>query len=151
MNQVTTLYTYIKSLGEADSYVSTITKNATNDILQNKATIFPLLNIAITSVSYSSQQIKTFSLEISCFNKRDQNKETVNDIFWENDNEVDNMNETEACLNRIWLIMERNFDKNNITANENPTLNPVLEGTTSLIDGWVMTLDVNVPNIDICL
>jgi hypothetical protein len=151
MNQVTTLYTYIKSLGEADSYVSTITKNATNDILQNKATIFPLLNIAITGASYSSQQIKTFSLEISCFNKRDQNKETVNDIFWENDNEVDNMNETEACLNRIWLIMERNFDKNNITANENPSLNPVLEGTTSLIDGWVMTLDVNVPNIDICL
>jgi hypothetical protein len=151
MNQVTTLYTYIKSLGEADSYVSTITKNATNDILQNKATIFPLLNIAITGASYSSQQIKTFSLEISCFNKRDQNKETVNDIFWENDNEVDNMNETEACLNRIWLIMERNFDKNNITANENPSLSPVLEGTTSLIDGWVMTLDVNVPNIDICL
>jgi len=151
MNQVTTLYTYLKSLGEADSYVSTITKNATNDILQNKATIFPLLNIAITGASYSSQQIKTFSLEISCFNKRDQNKETVNDIFWENDNEVDNMNETEACLNRIWLIMERNFDKNNITANENPSLSPVLEGTTSLIDGWVMTLDVNVPNIDICL
>jgi hypothetical protein len=151
MNQVTTLYTYIKSLGEADSYVSTITKNATNDILQNKATIFPLLNIAITGASYSSQQIKTFSLEISCFNKRDQNKETVNDIFWENDNEVDNMNETEACLNRVWLIMERNFDKNNITANENPSLSPVLEGTTSLIDGWVMTLDVNVPNIDICL
>ena len=151
MNQDTTLYTYLKSLGEADSYVSTITKNATNDILQNKATIFPLLNIAITGASYSSQQIKTFSLEISCFNKRDQNKETVNDIFWENDNEVDNMNETEACLNRIWLIMERNFDKNNITANENPSLSPVLEGTTSLIDGWVMTLDVNVPNIDICL
>jgi hypothetical protein len=151
MNQVTTLYTYIKSLGEADSNVSTITKNATKDILQNKATIFPLLNIAITGASYSSQQIKTFSLEISCFNKRDQNKETVNDIFWESDNEVDNMNETEACLNRIWLIMERNFDKNNITANENPSLSPVLEGTTSLIDGWVMTLDVNVPNIDICL
>jgi hypothetical protein len=151
MNQVTTLYTYIKSLGEADSYVSTITKNATNDILQNKATIFPLLNIAITGASYSSQQIKTFSLEISCFNKRDQNKETVNDVFWGADAEVDNMNETEACLNRIWLIMERNFDKNNITANENPSLSPVLEGTTSLIDGWVMTLDVNVPNIDICL
>ena len=151
MNQVTTLYTYIKSLGEADSYVSTITKNATAEILQNKVTIFPLLNIAITSVSYTSQQIKTFSIELSCFNKRDQNNETVNDVFWENDNEVDNMNETEACLNRIWLIMERNFDKNNITANENPTLDPVLEGTTSLIDGWLMTLDVNVPNIDICL
>ena len=151
MNQISTLYQYIKTLGEADSYISTITKNATADILQNKVTIFPLLNVAITSLTYSSPQIKTFTIELSCFNKRDKNKETVNDVFWENDNEVDNMNETEACLNRMWLIMERNFNKNNITANENPSLSPILEGTSTLVDGWVMTLDVNVPNVDICL
>jgi hypothetical protein len=151
MNQVTTLYTYIKSLGEADSYVSTVTKNKTSEILQNKATIFPLLNITITSVTYSSPQIKTFRIELSCFDKRDQTKETVNDVFWENDNEVDNLNQTESCLNRIWLIMQRNFDKNNITANNDPTAEPVLEGTTSLVDGWVLPLDINVPNIDICL
>jgi len=152
MNQISLLYNYIKELGEADPYVSTITKNASSELLQDKVTIFPLLNIFISNVTYNSPQTKLFTLEISCFNKRDVNKTYVNDKFYGNDNELDNMNETEACLSRIWLNSYRNFQSNNILAQEAPTLEPVLEGTTALVDGWVMTVNIEVPNtvMNIC-
>lgn len=151
MNQVSTLYNYIKELGEADSYIETISKDATADTIQNKAIIFPLLNVSITGASYPSPQTKEFTLEITCFNKRKVSKDADSKTFWDMDNEVSNLNETEATLNRIWLNMERNFQENNITANENPTLTPILEGTTSLLDGWTLTLTVVTPNVDICL
>ena len=111
-----------------------------------------MLNIFISNVTYNSPQTKLFTLEISCFNKRDLNKKYVNDKFYGNDNELDNMNETEACLSRIWLNSYRNFQNNNIVAEDAPTLEPILEGTTALVDGWVMTVNIEVPNtvMNIC-
>jgi len=151
MNQVTTLYNFIKSLAEADDYINTVTKNATAETLQNKATVFPLLNVDITGASYPSPQTKNFTLEITCFNKRDYNNDGEIDRFYGTDNELDNLNETEAALNRIWLSMESNFQDNNITSGLNPTLTPILEGTTTLVDGWTLSLEVTTPNTTISL
>ncbi len=148
MNHYSELLYYIKSLVEQDSYINTITKG---EIDLNKENIFPLFNISILSGSFTNGQTINFNVELSCLDIRDINKEIVNDKFWEQDNEVDNHNETLACLNRVWLKMYRDFEQRNITASENPSLEiGTLEGK-NLLDGWVLTFDVEMPNTTISL
>jgi len=149
MNQYTELLEYIKTLGEADTFVNTITKG--DDIDLNKGNIFPLLNIDINTASFTNGQTIIFNIELSCLDIRDINKEITTDKFWDQDNEVDNHNETLATLNRLWLNMYRDFTDNNITASENPALQKITFSDKNLLDGWSLTFDVEVPNTTISL
>jgi hypothetical protein len=119
----------------------------------NKENIFPLFNIAILSGSFTNGQTVNFNVELSCLDIRDINKEIVNDKFWEQDNEVDNHNETLACLNRMWTNMYRDFTDNFITASENPTLEPMVFADKNLLDGWIIDFTIEVPNttLNLCV
>ena len=149
MNQYTQLLNYIKLLGENDPYINTITKGGEFDI--NKMDVYPLLNIDINTVSFPSSGTISFSVELVCLAIRDINKEVNTDKFWNNDNEADNLNETLATLNRIWRSMNRDFAKNNITASDNPSADAIIFDKKNLLDGWQMTFDVEMPNIEINL
>lgn len=150
MNHYSELLTYIKSLGEADYFVNTITQGDFNKIDLDKGQLHPLLHIQINGSSFSTSQTVQFNVQIGCFNIRDINKEIVQDRFWKQDNEVDNMNETLATLNRIWLNMSRNFQDNNITATD-ANLEPSTYTKAKILDGWIMTFDVEMPNTEISL
>ena len=149
MNQYTEVLYYIKSLGESDVFVNTITKGQEIDL--NKGNIFPLLNIDINTGSFTNGQTIIFNIELSCLDIRDINKEIVDDKFWLQDNEVDNHNSTLATLNRLWLIMKRDFNENNITASENPPLQKITFSDKNLLDGWSLTFDLEIPNTTISL
>jgi len=146
MNQYTELLYYIKSLGEADTFVNTITQGEFDKVDLDKANIFPLLHASVTGASFTNGSTVVFNVQIGCLNQRETNKNINTDKFWDNDNEVDNMNETLAVLNRIWVTMYRNFQDKNIIASENPSLEPMFEDRTNLLDGWILTFDVEIPN-----
>jgi cytochrome c peroxidase len=110
-----------------------------------------LVNVTVTGGSFTNGSTVNLDVEIACLAQRDINKEVRTDDFWLQDNEVDNMNETLAILNRLWLIMYKDFEKNNITASENPTLSPIIYGTAKILDGWVLTFTVEMPNTTINL
>jgi len=149
LNQYSELLNYIKQLGDADIFVNTITQG--EDIDLNKGNIFPLLNVDIISASFTNGQTVIFNIEISCLDIRDINKEVVADKFYLNDNLIDNMNETLATLNRLWLIMYRDFSDNNITASENPQFEAIKFEDKNLLDGWTLLFDIEVPNTTISL
>lgn len=151
MNQYTELLYYIKQIGEQDPFVNTITQGDFEDLDLDKTNIFPLLHASITGAGFTNGQTVTFTVQIGCLDIRDINKDVNTDKFWLNDNEVDNLNETLSTLNRLWKKMYKNFDENNITSFENPTLDPVTEYGTNLLDGWIMTFDVEMPNTTISL
>jgi hypothetical protein len=151
MNQYTQLLYYIKRLAESDDFVNTVSKGDFTKLDLKKASIFPLLHINITGAGFPSDGTINFNVQIGAFDIRDKNKEIKTDNFWENDNEVDNHNETLSVINRIWLIMLKDFEKNNITASETPSLEIVTEDYSNLIDGWIITFDVTMPNIEINL
>lgn len=152
MNQYSTLLYYIKSLADADVFVNTVTQGEQDEIDLDKATIFPLLHVSITGASFTNGSTVKFNVQISCLDIRDVNKEVNTDKFWQHDNEVDNLNETLAVLNRVWLNMYRDFVENDITASENPSLIPLFEVRKNLLDGWQMDFDVEMPNnvISLC-
>ena len=149
MNIYSQVLEYIKQLGESDIFVNTITQG--NQLDLNKANIFPLLNISINTGSFSNGATIVLNVELSCLDIRDTNKELVTDKFWLQDNEVDNLNETLATLNRLWLIMYRDFSDNNITASENPQLQAIKFEEKNLLDGWTLTFDIEVLNTTISL
>lgn len=151
MNHLTELYSYIKLLAEADSFVNTITKDDFNDIDLKKEIIFPLLNVRIITGSFSNGQTINFNVQIGVFDIRDINKEIQTDDFWGQDNEVDNHNMAIAVLNRLWSNMLRDFAENNITASENPTFELGFFERAKLMDGVILSFDVEMPNTTISL
>ena len=82
---------------------------------------------------------------------RDNNKEIRTDKFWLQDNKVDNLNETLASLNRMWLIMFQDFQDNNMAATITTSIEEVTEWNKNLVDGWLMSFDIVVPNTTINL
>ena len=146
MNHYTALLEYIKQLGEADSYINTVTQGNLDEAFLNKSDVYPLLHIAIDSGSFSNGSTVSFDVVLECVSIRDINNEVRTDKFWEQDNEVDNLNETLASLNRIWSSMYKDFEDNNITSSENPTLNKIEGEKSNIVDGWALTFEVEMPN-----
>jgi len=149
MNQLTTLYIYLKELAEADSLVNSVMK--TVDIDLKKEVMYPLVNINIISGAFTNGQTVQFNIELACFNQRDINKEINIDDFWGQDNEVDNHNLAIGVLNRMWLKMYTDFEENNITSSENPTFELGSFEGAKLVDGARLTFVIEVPNTELSL
>jgi hypothetical protein len=152
MNHYTQLLYYIKQLAEADPFINHVTKGNLDEADVDKMIIPTLINIDINSGSFTNGNTVNFTVELACLAQRDINKEIRTDDFWLQDNEADNLNETHAVLNRLWLMMYRDFERNNITASENPSLTAIVFGTAKILDGWLLTFDVEMPNdvINLC-
>jgi hypothetical protein len=152
MNQYSELLYYIKSLAESDELVNTITKGDFEKLDLDKKNIYPLVHINITDGGFTNGSVVKFGVQIGAFDIRDINTEVQTDKFWEQDNEVDNHNLTFAILNRMWLKMFTDFEKKNITASENPSLEIQTFTRGNLLDGWILTFEVEIPNtiINLC-
>lgn len=150
MNGYSQLLRYIKQIGQP--LVNTITQGNFDEVDINKKDIYPLLHVAIGNASFPSESVVRFSVQIGCFDIRDTDKEVNTDKYYSNDNEIDNLNATLAVLNRIWLLMLKDFEDLNISASEAPGLDICTEYAQNLLDGWIMTFEVETPNdvISLC-
>lgn len=146
MNTYSELLRYIRKLGGEDIFINTITQGDFADVDLDKKNIFPLMHISIGNASFPSHSVIRFDIQIGVFDIRDINKEVNDDKFNQNDNEQDNLNETLSSLNRIWLKMSKDFEENNITASDNPTLEIQTFTRKNLLDGWIMTFQADLPN-----
>lgn len=149
MNGYSELLRYIKMIGQPE--VSTVTQGNFTDVDLDKQNLFPLLHVSVGDATFVSDAVVRFNIQIGCFDLRDINKEVNTDKYYSNDNEVDNLNATLAVLNRLWLEMLRDFEENDITPNATPSCQQYTESRTNLIDGWIMSFDVDVPNVTINL
>ena len=152
MNHYSELLYYIKGLAEADPFINHVTQGEFAEADVDKMVLPTLINIEIVAGGFTNGNTITFDVELACLSIRDINKEVRTDDFWLQDNKVDNMNETHAVLNRLWNKMYVDFEKENITASENPSLAPIYFGTSKLLDGWLLTFTVEMPNtvINLC-
>lgn len=152
LNHYTQLLIYIKSLADADPFINTVTQGAFDKLDLDKGNIFPILHITITGGSFTNGQTVKLNVEIVALQERDINNEERTDKFWAQDNEVDNLNEMLAVLNRLWTSMFRDFAENDIVASEDPVLDIIEpEETTNLIEGWQMVFEVEMPNTSLSL
>lgn len=146
MNHYTEVLRYIKQLAEQDPLVNTVTQGVWDDLDIDNANLFPLVHIYVSGAAFTNGQTVILNVQIGAFAVRDKVNEVVTDKFWRQDNEVDNFNETLAILNRIWTKMYTDFEERDITATENPNAESHSETRGNLLDGWVLTFDVELPN-----
>lgn len=152
LNHYSELLIYIKSLADADPFINTVTQGSFDKLDLDKGNIFPILHIMITGGSFTNGQTIKLNVEILALQQRDINNEERTDKFWGQDNEVDNLNEMLAVLNRMWIAMFSDFVENDIIASEDPTLDIIEpETTTNLIEGWQMVFEVEMPNTSLSL
>lgn len=151
MNHYTELLIYLKGLFEKDPLVNVVGQGALDGSDIDKMTLFPLVNIEITGGSFTNGSSVNLGVTISAMTDRDINKDINTDRFWSNDNEVDNMNEMLAVLNRAWTTAYRDFEGSDIIATENPTLTPQIYKGKSILDGWSIDFDLEMPNQELSL
>lgn len=146
MNHYTELLEYLKTLSEQDNYINTITQGDTTDYDLDKGNIFPLINFDIVNASFTNGNMIVFEVNIALTALRDNNKETRTDKFWLQDNKVDNLNETLASLNTMWVKMLQDFEDNDIRVEESATLEELVEWNKNVVDGWLMSFTIELPN-----
>jgi len=144
-----TLLRYIKSLADAEEFIKTATMGTNIDL--NKGNIFPLFNVDIGDATFTSNATVEFEVSLSCLDVRDINNEDNQDKFYSNDNEIDNYNGTLSALNVLWVKMHRDFERNNITASDSPSLEQITFSDKNLLDGWEMTMSVEMPIAEVNL
>lgn len=145
MNQLSELYIYIKTLLENDVFVNTVTKGDISHLDINKMDISPLAHILITNPNFGNSQTITFDCEVTVIDIVDENKEVNTDKFWNNNNEIDVLNETLATLNRLFSILYSDFEKKGFQAEQNGTAQQVERNKDNMI-GWTLLFNVIVPN-----
>jgi hypothetical protein len=151
LNQYTQVLSYLKTLAEQDSFVNTVTQGDMSDVDINKMNVFNLVHIDVLTANFTNGQTITFDVEILSGQIRDSNKQDNGTKFWNQDNEVDNLNETLSVLNRIWFKLLEDFIDQNIVVEPTAALQQVTEWNKNLIDGWLMTFSIEVPNTTISL
>jgi hypothetical protein len=151
MNQLSELYKYFKELFDTDELINSCRKLNPDAMAQDKELIFPLANVWIDAGSFTNGSTVVFNVTLSVWDIRDKNNELITDQFWGQDNEVDNHNIALAVLNRIWSKMYNDFEQFNITASENPSFEMGSFEGHKLLDGAVLTFDVELPNTTINL
>ena len=139
----------IFTLLTADQDVNTVTKGDVTRIDTNVKNIFPLAHLYVGEATFSTQTI-TFSVQVFAMNKRYEKEEVVSDKFIGNDNEDDNLNAMLYVLLRLFLQLEKQGGDYRI--DNTPTLESFTEDGTNVVDGWVMSFDIEYPitEVDSC-
>jgi hypothetical protein len=151
MNGYSELLNYFKRTCDQDGFINTVTQGDFVDVDLHKKNIFPLAHISIGNASFPSEGVVRFDCQIGVMDVRDFKKDVVTDKFLKGDNEIDNLNETLTVLNRLWLMFSKDFESQDIFISENPTCEQFTETSKNLLDGWVMTCQIDVPNTTISL
>lgn len=133
----------------ADTEVNTVTKGDTTRIDTEKDNIFPLVHVYVGEATLTTTTI-TFSLQIFAMNLRHEKEAVVSDKFIGNDNEDDNLNAMLYVLLRAYLQLQK--QGGDYRVDNEPTLEPFTEHGNNVVDGWVMSFDIEYPitEIDSC-
>lgn len=151
MNQLSQLYIYFKNLFDSDELINSCRKLNPDAMAKDKELIFPLANVWIDAGSFTNGSTIIFNVTLSVWDIRDKNNELITDQFYGQDNELDNHNMALAVLNRVWNKTYIDFENQNITASENPSFELGSMEGHKLLDGGVLTFDVELPNTTINL
>jgi len=149
-NHYSELLRFIKSKVDADGYVNTITQGIEADIDLDKGNIMPILNVEIFDAGLPNNGV-SFTVELTCLDIRDLNKEINTDKFLLNDNKIDNLTETFAALNRIASKMQKDFDGTDIVMDIPSAIEKLENWGLNDLDGWTLTATITMPNTTINL
>lgn len=143
-----TLETF-KQAAESDPTVNTVSADLETEIDVNKKDIFPYVQIGVTGGGRPRRSTLEFTVEVIALDIRDEAKtDEPTDKFWGKDNMHDNLNLTHAILARMCDLLEDYLVSDNAVISELSAFEPIVYDYSDLLDGWRMTVTVQVPRDD---
>lgn len=146
MNQFYLTVDLLRDRLEGNENVNTVVFGRTEDRDLYKKSIYPLVHINPTSAPMNSTQVSYFSFEIAALDQRDISKAPITDKFEGNDNLQDNLNITYTILNDLVTWLKLNNNSNYIELESVSDAAPILFNDYNLLDGWLITVTLKIPN-----
>jgi len=149
MNSYYELLKHIKSIFEEDVNVSTVSTEEAGLIDNYKKNLFPLVHVEVIEKQFTGINglaVDRYLVDIYVLDIRDINKNEVNDKFWLNDNRHDNLNTTQAILNKALNKMVKDVNQTGITLTSSSSATPNVYEFSNLLDGWKQSWTVEVPD-----
>jgi len=142
----------IKDILTADPDVNTVFFGVDNYRDLYKKAIYPVAHINPVGSNFSSSQQNVVTLEISVLDQRDLSKNSNIESKWlSNDNQIDTLNTAHAVLNRLMATLRYTYN-DGIEILSSTDAVPVIFRELDLVDGWLMTVTLAIPNtIDVCI
>ncbi len=135
----------------ADINVNTVTTGDITDVNLSKQDIFPLSHIIVNNVTVNEQTLD-FNISILACDIVNQSKLQTTDIFTDNNDIQNILNNQLAVLNRlIQRLRMGQLHTDMYQLNGSPSLTPFYDRFDNQLAGWTATMDVQIYNdIYIC-
>lgn len=143
----------IKDTLIADPNVNTVTFGDSIDVDLAKQSIYPLAHVVPGGVSHQGSTM-ILSFQVLVMDVVDASVDDIrnnNDVFHGVDNLQDVYNTQLAVANRLISRMQRGDLHRDKFQAGNTSLSPFKDRLPNLTAGWVIDLDVTVPNTEICV
>lgn len=145
LNHYTELLAYVKQLALKDPLVKSVTQGDFDTLDLKKGQERNLVHIDVTGWNMPNGSTVVMTGQIGAFADRVTYSKDDVDNFYRNSNEVDNLNETQAILNRIVSVMYSDFEDQRINMTLGATAQLYYNAATDL-DGWILDFSIEMPN-----
>jgi hypothetical protein len=147
MNQFHACINELKTILEQNSDVNTIVFGINEDRDLYKKSIYPLVQINPVSAPWDlGSNVSKFTFEIAALDQRNISKQAATDKFDGNDDMQDNLNVTYTILNDLITRLLRFNNESNIQIESLSEAQPILFKDFNLLDGWYVSITVQIPN-----
>ena len=135
----------------ADVNVNTVTTGDITDVNLSKQDIFPLSHIIVNNVTVNEQTLD-FNVSILSCDIVNQSKLETTDIFTDNNDMQNILNNQLAVLNRLTQRLRMGqLHTDMYQLNGSPSLTPFYDRFDNQLAGWTATMDIQIYNdIYIC-
>ena len=135
----------------ADVNVNTVTTGDITDVNLSKHDIFPLSHIIVNNVTVNEQTLD-FNISILSCDIVNQSKLETTDIFTDNNDMQNILNNQLAVLNRLTQRLRMGqLHTDMYQLNGSPSLSPFYDRFDNQLAGWTATMDIQIYNdIYIC-
>ena len=135
----------------ADVNVNTVTTGDITDVNLSKQDIFPLSHIIVNNVTVNEQTLD-FNVSILSCDIVNQSKLETTDIFTDNNDMQNILNNQLAVLNRLTQRLRMGqLHTDMYQLNGSPSLEPFYDRFENQLAGWTATMDIQIYNdIYIC-
>lgn len=136
----------IKEILQSNEDVHTVVHGKVEDKDIYKKNIYPLAHLNPTGSDFSNVMISQFTFDIAVLSVRDISNDDDYDKFEGNDNEIDNLNTCHAVLNDLVTTLRLQPNNDLIEVISVSGAIPVLFKEHNLLDGWIITITLGIPN-----
>lgn len=150
LNHYTELLAYIRQLALKDSLVKSVTQGDFDTLDLKKGQERNLVHVDLTGWNMPTGSTVVMTGQIGAFADRITYSKDEVDKFYRNSNEVDNLNETQAILNRIVSVMYSDFEDKRINMTLGASADLYWNAATQL-DGWILSFSIEMQNTTLSL